>query len=43
MGTFDEPICRYYFKQLLTGLKYCHEAGFAHRDLKCENLVLDDK
>ena len=42
-GAFSEPVCRYYFKQLLTGLNYMHSAGVAHRDLKPENLMLNDK
>ena len=30
----------HYFNQLMTGLKFLHGAGFAHRDLKLENLLL---
>ena len=30
-----------YVKQLITGLNKIHKAGFCHRDLKLENLVLD--
>ena len=30
----------HYFNQLMTGLKFLHAAGFAHRDLKLENLLL---
>ena len=31
-----------YFKQLLSGIDYCHGKGVAHRDLKPENLLLSD-
>jgi len=40
-GPFLEEIARYYFRQLLDGLEYCHGRGVVHRDLKPENLVLD--
>ncbi len=40
-GRFDEPTARFYFRQLLKGVKYCHGQGVCHRDLKPENLLLD--
>jgi len=40
-GRFDEPTARYYFRQLIKGVKYCHGQGVCHRDLKPKNLLLD--
>lgn len=40
-GKFGEPLARFYFKQLIEGIKVCHKIGIVHRDLKCENLLLD--
>jgi serine/threonine protein kinase len=43
LGAFQEPVCRFYFKQMLQLLHYVHSKGTAHRDLKPENILLDDK
>lgn len=40
-GKFDEEQARYYFRQLVYGVKFCHDQGVCHRDLKPENLLLD--
>lgn len=42
-GKFNEDMARFYFRQLVKGVKYCHNQGVCHRDLKPENLLLDDK
>ena len=40
-GKFDEGVTRYYFKQMIESLNYCHTNGVCHRDLKPENFLLD--
>lgn len=37
-----EDDARFYFRQLVNGVKYCHQQGVCHRDLKPENLLLDE-
>jgi len=43
LGAFSEPVCRFYFKEMLQVLHYVHSKGTAHRDLKPENILLDEK
>lgn len=31
---FCEETARFYFRQLVDGVQYCHENGVCHRDLK---------
>uniref|UniRef100_A0A0G4IDD7 non-specific serine/threonine protein kinase n=1 Tax=Chromera velia CCMP2878 TaxID=1169474 RepID=A0A0G4IDD7_9ALVE len=42
-GRLDEQTARRYFQQLIFGLAKCHQLGICHRDLKIENLLVDDK
>jgi len=41
-GKFEAPLARWFFKQMIAGLEYCHNKGVAHRDLKPENVLLGD-
>ncbi len=40
-GPLEERLARYYFRQLVAALEFLHGKGFAHRDIKAENLLLD--
>ena len=40
-GTVDEVQAGIWFSQLTDAIDYCHSKGVVHRDLKCENLLLD--
>ena len=37
-----ESLARILFLQLLDGLGYIHGKGYAHRDIKLENVLLDE-
>ena len=41
-GVFSDRICRYFLKQLISGLKYMEQKNVCHRDLKPENMLLDE-
>lgn len=38
---FTEDEARYFFQQLIAGVRYCHRKHVTHRDLKLENTLLD--
>lgn len=40
-GIFHESLTRFFFKQILNALLHLQCKGISHRDLKCENIMLD--
>lgn len=40
-GSFSDKVARFYFKQLIDAIEFMHTKGFAHRDIKAENLLID--
>ncbi|XP_043948373.1 serine/threonine-protein kinase MARK2-like [Drosophila biarmipes] len=40
-GRMREPDARILFRQLVSAIQYCHSKSVVHRDLKAENLLLD--
>lgn len=41
-GKLKEDLARKYFQQLIGAVDFCHSRGVYHRDLKLENLLLDE-
>lgn len=40
-GKIKEDVARMYFQQLISAVDFCHSRGISHRDLKLENVLLD--
>jgi serine/threonine protein kinase/Ca2+-binding EF-hand superfamily protein len=38
----SEDLARFYFSQMVEAIQYCHSKGVCHRDLKLDNLLLDN-
>ncbi|XP_075237896.1 cyclin-dependent kinase 12 isoform X3 [Lycorma delicatula] len=43
MVDFNESHNASIMKQLLDGLNYCHKKNFLHRDIKCSNILMNNK
>ncbi|UYV76278.1 CDK12 [Cordylochernes scorpioides] len=43
MVEFSEQHIASFMKQLLEGLNYCHQKNFLHRDIKCSNILMNNK
>lgn len=42
-GAMGEDIGRFFFRQLIKSMKYMHSRNVAHRDLKIENILYDER
>ena len=39
----DENTCKYFFRQILIGVGYLHTKKIVHKDLKLENILIDNE
>lgn len=42
-GAFEEPLTRNFLRQALCGVQYLHAQDIIHRDIKCANILVDNK
>ncbi len=42
-GRLPEDEVKFYIAQIVLGVGHLHEQGIAHRDLKLENVLIDDQ
>lgn len=40
---FSQEHIRSFMRQLMEGLDYCHKNNFLHRDIKCSNILLNNR
>lgn len=40
---FSHEHVRSFMRQLMEGLDYCHKNNFLHRDIKCSNILLNNR
>lgn len=40
---FSHEHIRSFMRQLMEGLDYCHKNNFLHRDIKCSNILLNNR
>lgn len=43
LGPFPEKVVRMYFKQMMSAIDHMHSKGVYHRDLKLENILLNEE